>query len=81
MPRPLQSPEVVFGIWRDEFLGAYEWGGLFNLTCHPQVIGHPSRLTCLRRLIRFIKSHPGVWWARGREVAEHWRSRERDAER
>jgi peptidoglycan/xylan/chitin deacetylase (PgdA/CDA1 family) len=81
MPRPLQSPEVVFGIWRDEFLGTYEWGGLFNLTCHPQVIGHPSRLLCLRQLIRFIKGHQEVWWATGREVAEHWLARERGAKR
>ena len=71
-PRPMQSPEVVFGIWRDEFRGFYEWGGLFNLTCHPQVIGHPSRLLMLRRLIRFVKRHRGVWWATATEVASHW---------
>jgi peptidoglycan/xylan/chitin deacetylase (PgdA/CDA1 family) len=35
--RPMQSAETVYGIWRDEFLGMYEWGGLFNLTCHPQL--------------------------------------------
>ncbi len=70
--RPLQSPEVVFGIWRDEFLGMYEWGGLFNLTCHPQLIGQPSRLLWLCRLIRFMKEHDRVWWATGRQVAQHW---------
>jgi peptidoglycan-N-acetylglucosamine deacetylase len=74
-PRPLQSPETVFGIWRDEFLGMHEWGGLFNLTCHPQVIGQPSRLLMLRRLIRFIKEQKGVWWTRGRDVATAWRER------
>ncbi len=76
-PRPMQSPEVVFGIWRDEFRGFYEMGGLFNLTCHPQVIGHPSRLRMLRRLIRFMKGHRRVWWAQASEVAEHWLRRER----
>jgi len=70
--RPINSPEVVYGIWREEFLGMCEWGGLFNLTCHPQVIGHPSRLRMLRALIRFIKEREGVWWGRGRDVAEHW---------
>lgn len=70
--RPLQSPETVFGIWRDEFLGMYEWGGLFNLTCHPQLIGQPSRLRWLRELIRFVKGHDRVWWATGRAVAEYW---------
>lgn len=73
--RPIQSAETVFGIWRDEFRGMYEWGGLFNLTCHPQISGHPSRLLWLRELIRLIKRHRGVWWATGREVAEHWLAR------
>lgn len=76
LPRPMQSAEAVYGIWRDEFLGAYEFGGLMNLTCHPQVIGHPSRLLALRRLIRFMKRRRGVWWATGRQVAEHWLRRE-----
>src|SRR5204863_426527 len=71
-PRPMQSPEVIFGVWRDEFRGFYEWGGLFNLACHPQVIGHPSRLLMLRRLIRFVKRHRGVWWATASEVGDHW---------
>jgi peptidoglycan/xylan/chitin deacetylase (PgdA/CDA1 family) len=73
--RPMNSPQVVHDIWRDEFLGMYEWGGLYNLTCHPQVIGHPSRLVWLRTLIRFIKEHDGVWFATGREVAQHWLGR------
>jgi peptidoglycan/xylan/chitin deacetylase (PgdA/CDA1 family) len=70
--RPMQSPEIVYGIWRAEFLGCYEFGGMFDLTCHPQFTGHPSRLLALRKLIRFIKSHDDVWWATGREIAEHW---------
>ncbi|MBI3456219.1 MAG: polysaccharide deacetylase [Candidatus Rokubacteria bacterium] len=73
--RPMQSAETVFGIWRDEFLGVCEWGGLFNLTMHPQLIGHPSRLLWLRKLIRFMREHEGVWWATCREVAEHWLAR------
>ena len=68
----MQSAELVFGIWRDEFLGMYEWGGLFDLTMHPQLTGQPSRLLWLRRLIHVIREHPDVWWATGHEVAEHW---------
>jgi peptidoglycan/xylan/chitin deacetylase (PgdA/CDA1 family) len=75
--RPMQSPEVVFGIWRDEFLGFHEWGGLFDLTCHPQLIGQPSRLRGLRELVRLMKRHEGVWFATCREVAEHWLGRAR----
>lgn len=70
--RPMNVPEAVFGLWRDEFRAMYEWGGLFNLTCHPQVIGHGARLLMLRRLIRFMKEHDGVWWAMARDVARHW---------
>jgi len=54
----------------------WEWGGLFDLTMHPQLIGHPSRLLMLRALIRFMKGHPDVWWASAREVAAHWLARE-----
>jgi len=70
--RPMQSAEVVYGIWRDELLGMCQWGGLFDLTMHPQLIGQPSRLLYLRKLIRLAKGRPDVWWATGREVAEHW---------
>lgn len=73
--RPIQSAATVFEIWRDEFLGMYEWGGLFDLTMHPQLIGQPSRLLMLRKLIRVMKEHEDVWWATGRQVAEHWLSR------
>lgn len=47
LPRPIESVETVCHIWQDESLGMYEWGGLFNVTCHPQLSGHPSRLRWL----------------------------------
>ena len=47
-------------------------GGLFNLVCHPQVIGRPSRLAMLREFIDFTMRFPKVWYATGREVAEAW---------
>lgn len=74
--RPMHNARSVLEIWQDEFRGMYEWGGLFDLTMHPQLIGQPSRLLMLRELIRFIKGHPDVWWATAREVAEHWLHRE-----
>ena len=37
------SQEDVFEIWKEEFEGAYEEGGFFNVMGHPQVIGRPSR--------------------------------------
>src|SRR5712692_883229 len=55
--RPIANAASTFEIWRDEFLGTYALGGLFNLTMHPQISGMPSRLLWARKLIRFIKKH------------------------
>jgi len=55
----------------------YEWGGLFNLTCHPEVVGHGSRMLMLRKLVRFMKKQKGVWFTTCRAVAEHWLARSR----
>jgi peptidoglycan/xylan/chitin deacetylase (PgdA/CDA1 family) len=74
--RPIASAATTYEIWRDEFLGTYELGGVFVLTMHPQISGMPSRLLHTRKLIRFIKKHRNVWWATGREIAEHWLARE-----
>jgi hypothetical protein len=45
---------------------------LFNLVCHPQVTGRPSRLALLREFIQFTLKFPNVCYATGREVAEAW---------
>lgn len=74
--RPIASAAQVFEIWRDEFLGMYEFGGVFDLTMHPQISGMPSRLLWTRKLLRLIKRHRGVWWATGKEIAAHWIERE-----
>jgi peptidoglycan/xylan/chitin deacetylase (PgdA/CDA1 family) len=71
-PRPIQAPWLVFGAFREELIGAREWGGLFNLTMHPQVSGHPSRLRQLGGLIRTIKEMEGVWLATCAEIASFW---------
>jgi peptidoglycan/xylan/chitin deacetylase (PgdA/CDA1 family) len=74
--RPMATPGPIFELWEEELLGFREFGGLFNLTMHPQVIGHPSRLRLLRRLIETIKGLDGLWLATGEEVARHWLARE-----
>jgi peptidoglycan-N-acetylglucosamine deacetylase len=71
-PRPIMTNSHVLEIWREEFQAIYESGGLFNLVCHPQVIGRPSRLALLREFIRFTTKFPRVWYATGQEVAETW---------
>jgi peptidoglycan/xylan/chitin deacetylase (PgdA/CDA1 family) len=67
--RPHTPPDEVFTIWRAEFDKAYEEGTMFILTMHPHIIGHRSRIVMLERLIRHIKSRPGVWFATHEDIA------------
>ena len=69
--RPYASPRNVLTIWIDEFDGAYADRGLFQLTMHPHVIGHRSRMVVLAKLIEHIASRPGVWFATHAQIAEH----------
>ncbi len=67
--RPYTAPSSVEEIFRAEFEGAWEEGGLFLLTMHPHIIGHRSRIGILERLIRTAKDHGRVWFATHEEVA------------
>lgn len=71
-PRPIMTNSHVLEIWCAEFQEIYRQGGLFNLVCHPQVIGRLSRLALLRDFIDYTLKFPRVWYATGREVAEAW---------
>ncbi len=68
--RPAMAPRAVLEIWRDEFDAAFAEGGLFQLTMHPHVIGHRSRLVALRELVEHIAAHDGVWFGTHAEVAD-----------
>lgn len=67
--RPYASPRHVLGIWRDEFDAAYAEGGMFQMTMHPHVIGHRSRMVVLEELLDHIASHPDVWYATHADIA------------
>ncbi len=69
--RPYTAPEVVLDIFRREFDGAWDEGGLFLLTMHPHVIGYRSRLFILEQLIRHMQERGSVWFATHRDVAVH----------
>lgn len=69
--RPYTPPAGVLEVFRREFDQAYAGGGLYLLTMHPHIIGHSSRLQILEELIRHIRSHPGIWFARHDEVARY----------
>ncbi|GFE82638.1 polysaccharide deacetylase [Steroidobacter agaridevorans] len=67
----LPSPELVFKVYQDEFDQAYREGTLFVLTMHPMHTGRRANMFYLDRLITYMKSKPGVWFATGREIAEY----------
>jgi peptidoglycan/xylan/chitin deacetylase (PgdA/CDA1 family) len=67
----LPAPELVEKIFQDEFDVAYEEGGLYVLTMHPHYTGHRSRALWLDKLIVYMKSKPGVWFATHQDVAAY----------
>ncbi|MBB1152528.1 MULTISPECIES: polysaccharide deacetylase family protein [Amycolatopsis] len=69
--RPYTPPREVLPIWRDEFDLALAEGGLFQLTMHPHIIGHRSRITILAELLEHIASHDGVWFATHAQVVDY----------
>jgi Predicted xylanase/chitin deacetylase len=72
--RSIQAPGPVLQGWLTEFAGIAETQGVTNFTFHPQIIGRPSRLACLRELIDHVRHTPRVWIATLGDIAQHWRS-------
>jgi peptidoglycan/xylan/chitin deacetylase (PgdA/CDA1 family) len=67
--RPYTPPSAVEEIFRGEFDGAWEEGGVFLLTMHPHHIGHRSRLPLLDRLIQHMKARGGCWFCTHEQLA------------
>jgi peptidoglycan/xylan/chitin deacetylase (PgdA/CDA1 family) len=65
------SPDEVFETWRNEFDKAYEEHGLFQVTMHPRISGHRSRVVALEKLLTYIRQHKGVWFATHEQVARY----------
>lgn len=72
-PRTIMANSHLREIWQAEFEEIRRWGGLFNLTMHPQFTGRPSRIALLREMIAWMQQFPDVWFARGAEVSRAWR--------
>jgi peptidoglycan/xylan/chitin deacetylase (PgdA/CDA1 family) len=67
--RPYTPPRDLLQIWIDEFDQAREERGLFQLTLHPHIIGHRSRIIVLAQLLDHIVSSGAVWFARHDDIA------------
>ena len=66
-----RRPQAVFDIFKREFDAAYREGGIFQLTMHPHISGYRSRIWILDELIRYMRSHAGVWFATHAEIARY----------
>jgi len=69
--RPYTPPADVFDIFKLEFDGAYEEGGILQLTMHPHITGYRSRVWIVEELIRYAKSHTGVWFATHADIVRY----------
>lgn len=67
----ISAPSKALEIFTEEFEGLYARRGLFNMTMHPFLIGRPSGLRVLERLIRHLRGFPRVWWASLDEIADY----------
>lgn len=75
-PRPglaggITSASVVEEMWVAEFEAVSDRGGLFVLTMHPQLIGRPSRVTMLERVLRRVVERGDVWVSDCRTIAAY----------
>ena len=46
---------------------------MFQLTLHPHIIGHRSRMTILEELLEYILDYKNVWWATHAQIARYFR--------
>jgi peptidoglycan/xylan/chitin deacetylase (PgdA/CDA1 family) len=63
----------VYDLWWREFEAMHDFGCCFVLTLHPWLSGRPSRVRLLEDLVVAMRERGGVWFARGREIAAHYR--------
>jgi peptidoglycan/xylan/chitin deacetylase (PgdA/CDA1 family) len=77
--RQIFPPEQVLSIHAAEFDGLHAVGGVLNLCLHPQLIGRPSRMLALQRLVDHIRTHDDVWFAELRDVARWTASQGRES--
>lgn len=84
--KSMQSLDNVERCWIDEFDGLYnefieeEEDGIdsdivYVLTCHPQIIGRPSRLKVLENVIKHIRQFPNVEFMTCPEVVKAFKEK------
>ena len=68
--KTIRSPQEVLNVWLPEIDGIASLGGHVMVTTHPMLIGRPSRLNMLERVIEHL-SETGAWVAPTRDIVAH----------
>lgn len=74
--RPFGSPRDMLDVWTDEFDVLYRESRraarVFSVNWHHCMMGRPAISKVLDQLLTHVRKHEGVWFARGRDIAEFW---------
>jgi peptidoglycan-N-acetylglucosamine deacetylase len=75
-----QDTETFFRRWKDIFDYGYERveNSCFASAVHPQVIGQAHHILAFERLIEYIASKEGVWFATCADIADCWEDDDED---
>ncbi|MDN2580253.1 polysaccharide deacetylase [Aquibium sp. ELW1220] len=71
--RTMQAPSALSEAWTAEFDVLYAEKRMMMVGMHPQIIGQPSRIGVLERLIEHALKHGDVWIGRCDEMVEAMR--------
>ncbi len=77
------EPSYTPAQWLQYAIDTFDWlyvegahrPRMMSLGLHLRVIGRPGRIGALRRFFDHVQSHPGVWIATRRQIAEHFAAR------
>jgi peptidoglycan/xylan/chitin deacetylase (PgdA/CDA1 family) len=76
------NPAAYEAALRDEFDQLYEEGAtrrrMMVISLHDRISGHANRVRVLERFLTYVRSRPGVWFARKDEIAA-WALEQRSA--
>jgi peptidoglycan-N-acetylglucosamine deacetylase len=76
----MQDSDTIFNRWKDIFDYGYERvdGACYAVAVHPQVIGQAHHMMWFERLVEYIASKEGTWFATCEEIANVWQTDEED---
>ena len=69
-----ENPAALYNNWRREFDASYKRGRCFSMVIHPYLIQCSYGLEILERFFNHVTAMPGVWFASGAEIADHWQA-------